>query len=363
MKKILFIINNLGSGGAQRQIVTVAKLIKKKGNEVTVLCYSPQDFFYTELQNENIPVCWKIEKNALLRIIKVRNYVRKGHYDAVVSFLHTENILNVLSSLGGKKWIVICGERSAKEGIFDTRRGKIHGWLMRFADAIVCNSENARRMWMRHYPSYKNKYSVIYNNVQIGDLTTTYAPQIQQKIRIVIAASYQYLKNPLGLVEGVRLLSKEEQERLQIDWYGRREVVAGDTKAYDEMNQLIKRYKLNNVFQLHEENRDILNIMNQADAVGLFSWVEGLPNCICEAMMLGKPVVMTRVSDYSVLIDKDNGFLCDWNDYHSIKEAVTALLNKDEMHLLEMGEASKRKAQMLFSEEIVTNKWMNLIEG
>lgn len=44
--KLLFLIDSLGSGGAQRQIVTIIPLLKQKGVEVEVLCYHEDTFLW-----------------------------------------------------------------------------------------------------------------------------------------------------------------------------------------------------------------------------------------------------------------------------------------------------------------------------
>lgn len=361
MKRVLFILDSLGQGGAQRQVVTVSRLMKEKGADVTVMCYGTQDFFYSLLIESGVRVEWIREQRPIYRIIKVRRFVRKGHYDAVVSFLHTENILNIVSSFGGHDWKVICGERSAKEEIFMTRRGIIHGFLMRFSDSLVCNSENARQMWLRHYPKYENKLNVIYNSVKLGEVRVNYTPFLGDKLNVIVAASYQYLKNPINLAKAIGLLTEEQRSGIIINWYGRKEVVKGDTRAYDETTALIRDLGIQSVFLLHEETTDILDTMNKADVIALFSRVEGLPNCICEGMMLGKAILMTRVSDYNILVDGSNGVLCDWDSPESIKQALEYMLLQDSESIQRMGEKSHIKADHLFSQEEVIDKWLGLL--
>jgi glycosyltransferase involved in cell wall biosynthesis len=362
MKRILFISDNLGPGGAQRQISTITPALKKRGCDVTVLCYSPLDFFLPKLQEANVPVVWIIEKSPFRRIIKVRKFVRKGKYDVVVSLLQTENILNILSSLGKHKWSVICGERSSLEGGFFTNRGKLHGRLMRFADSVVCNSNNAKEMWLRHYPQYEKKMHVIYNIVEIGHLSSQYHPFQDNKIHIVVAASYQYLKNPIGLIKGIQLLPEEIRNHFEVNWYGKQNIVPGGTKAFDEAMGLVKKWQLETIIKLQPETNDIFNKYNSADVVGLFSELEGLPNCICEGMMIGKPIIMSRVSDYATLVDESNGFLCDWDSAESIKDALLELYKKERVVLLEMGMTSREKAKKLFSLEDVSQEWINLFD-
>ena len=101
--------------------------------------------------------------------------------------------------------------------------------------------------------------------------------------------------------------------------------------------------------------------MADSDAVGLFSTVEGLPNTICEGMTIGRPIVMSKVSDFDVLVS-DNGYLCDPNSIESIKDALVKLIETPSEKLKEMGEKSKEKAQKLFSTDAITKQWTDLIE-
>ena len=70
-------------------------------------------------------------------------------------------------------------------------------------------------------------------------------------------------------------------------------------------------------------------------------------------MMLGKPVIMTRLSDYYVLVDVSNGFLCDADNTESTKEAFKAVAKLTKTELEEMGMCSKEKALSMFSKKVV----------
>ena len=361
-KRILFLAMNLGSGGAERQMVTVASLLKNRGYDVEFLCYSEGDFFLNLLEKQSIPVYWKLENNYFKRMVTIRHFIRHGKYDAVISFLETPNFLNNFSALGGRTWKVITGERSAQKTTFESVKNKVFCWFQRFSDVIVCNSENAKNMWVEHLPKYREKLSVIYNTVTLQPITSRYINKRDNKLHIVIAASYQYLKNPIGLVNALILMTDEERCKLHIDWYGKKEVVLGEARAYDEAVALIGRNQLGAIIELHDNTKDIHDKMNEADMVALFSRVEGLPNAICEGMTLGKPIVMTKVSDYKILVDDSNGFLCDWDKPESIKNVLVEASNLSKQQLLDKGKQSKLKANKLFTEEVVLKSWTNLLE-
>lgn len=363
-KRILFLSPNLGhgGGGAERQIVTVASLLKDRGYDVEFLCYVEGDFYEHILKDKGIPVHRKLLPNYLKRMFFVRRFIRNGKYNAVISFLETPNFLNNFAAIGGKTWKVITGERSAQKKTFLSQKGKIFCWCQRYADYIVCNSENAKQMWLKYCPQYRDKMAVIYNNVMLQKVTSEYVPRRGGKLHMVVAASYQSLKNAIGLINALALLTKDEKGMVHVSWYGRRDISAIGTKVYDEAVSAIEKLSLQCVITLHGETNGIHDKMRKADVVGLFSKFEGLPNVICEGMMLGKPIIMTRVSDYDVLVDESNGALCDWNKIESIKNAILELMNKSISELLLMGEFSRNRAEKLFSKERITSSWIKLLE-
>lgn len=363
MKKILFLADNLVSGGGQRQMTTVARLLKSAGYEVSFYCYAKEDFFAYLLEDAHIPVVWQVEKNSLRRTLNVCRYIRSHNFDCVISFLRTPNFLNNFAAIGKHSWKIITGERSAKVSTFNTIKGKIFAWFQRYSDAIVCNSNNAAKLWSYYYPSYNNKLSVIYNCVQLEVANSNYEIKKNGKLHIVVAASYQYLKNPIGLIKALCLMTAEEQSLIEIDWYGRAEITPGDTRAYDEACSLLTSKQLGNVLHLHGETKELAQIIKRSDAIMLLSSVEGLPNAICEGMCLGKIVIMSKVSDYSILVQPTNGFVCDWDNPHSIREAILSAAHLSTEEVASFGHNSYLLAQKLFSAKNITEQWKHIVES
>lgn len=357
--KILFLIDNLGSGGAQRQVATIAPLLKERGNEVIVATYFRMDFFAEQLKKHKVPIICIERSNYITRTLAIRKYIRRGGFDAVISFLENPDFINCFAAIGGKKWTVVASERSAKEETFFTKQHKFTAWIKRFSDYIVCNSENAHQLWIKYYPQYESKLKVIYNAVTVAPTSTKYIPRRDGKIHFVVSASFQYLKNPVNVIKAIDQLGEMKQQII-LDWYGNSK---GANKAcYAECCELIDMLKLHDCIKLHEPTDIIHEKMQQADCVCLFSRLEGLPNAICEAMTLGKPIIMSKVSDYNRLIDDSNGVLCDWDDIKSIAEAFRKIINKSERELCEMGFHSHSKSTRLFSPSIVGDSWINLIK-
>lgn len=366
MKKLLF-LGGLQSGGAEHQMVVIARLLKKEGYDVTYLSGDKSDFFQKDLEEANIPlIC--IHENKIASMLKLNvprttwllyGILKKGRYDTVISFLSLWNYENCLFAKGNKtKHKAITGLRNNRDSVFLTRKYKKYVKYEKYADIKVCNSENSKKVFAKHFPEHSNKLTTIYNIVDLPEIHSNYSIKKNGKVHIIVPASYREVKNPMGLLKALALMDAEERSFLQIDWYGN---IKGGQACYDQMVAFIDENNLNDIIRLFDATMDIANKINEADVVSLFSSSEGLPNSICEGMMLSKPVVMTRVSDYDVLVDQTNGFLCDWDSPKSIKEALLSVSILPENDLLEMGRCSKNKAESLFSKNSILEQWKKII--
>lgn len=359
--KVLCFIDSLGQGGGQRHLINIARLLQNRGCEVVFLVYWDIPFFADELHSLGIRELIISADNKALRMIKIRKAIREINPDVLISFLEAPNFISCVASIGKHKWKLITNELSAKPESFSSRKGKLYKAFERFSDAIVCNSENARQMWIHSFPMYESKMHVIYNPVCIE--IQPEATASADKINLLVTASYQSLKNPIALIKAVAMMRPADRERLRVDWYGRTESVAGDTRVYDDACSLVKELELADTIFLHEEEQNIYPIILNSDVIGLFSDVEGLPNAVCEGMYFAKPIVMTKVSDYSVLVDESNGILCKTTSPEDISNALSQLISLSSDDFERMGKSSKEKAQRLFAPRIIEAEWISLIQS
>lgn len=366
MKKILF-LGGLTSGGAEHQMVVLATLLKDAGHEVAYLSDDGSDFYQHDLEEAGI-LLKKIENNKLVSKLKLgqlrqllilRREIKKNHYDTVVSFIGHWNYLNcLLANKQSTQHRAITGIRNNYDEVFQSRRNKYYSRYDGHGYRKVSNSNAARIKYAKYYPKYADRLITIYNIVDLPPITSTYTPYRDNRLHILVPASYRSVKNPMGMLKAVSLLSDEDRKRLCIEWYGD---IKKEQGCYDKMCDFIKQNNLQDTVLLYDATTDIANRINEADMVGLFSTAEGLPNAVCEGMMLGKPVLMTRVSDYEILAGGGNGFLCDANNVQSISAALSSAINTSKEELLAMGKCSKQKALSLFSKEEVLQQWEEII--
>lgn len=366
MKKILF-LGGLNSGGSEHQMVVLATLLKNEGYDVTFLTDNKSSFFQNDLEKAGVPIL-RIPNSKLVNLLKltilrkvrvIYNIIKKNKYDTVISFLGDWNFANCITAKCKKtSHRTITGIRNNRDEVFLWRRERFFYRFERYTYLKVSNSEAAKYKFAHYYPNLASKLTTIYNAVDLPPVTSKYTSKKDGRVNIIVPASYREVKNPMNVLKAMALMSNEERSNVKIDWYGN---IKGGQKCYDEMITFIQKNDLNEVITLNDATTDIANKVNEADVIGLFSSSEGLPNSICEGMMLGKPVVMTRVSDYDVLVDQTNGFLCDWNNPQSIKDALIRASRLSVDELMRMGQCSKNKAESLFSKEVVVEQWKQII--
>lgn len=359
--KIACLIDCLGSGGAQRQLVNLAKLFTDSGHNVDFIVYRAAGFFANRLHSFGVYETYIESKNDIDLILRVRRHLRKTSPDVVISFLETPNFIACVSSMGPHSWKLITNELSAKESSFASKRARFMKRFESMSDAIVCNSHLACGMWKNAFPQYSDKMHVIYNPLVVDSVSPLENPSGRGKLNIVVTASFQYLKNPVELTRAVGLLTKSEREAIRIDWYGCSEVCEGDTRAFDEASAIVRENGLSDCVRLHEAVEDIYPIIAAADVVGLFSTVEGLPNAICEGMHFGKPILMTPVSDFDVLAGQGNGIVCGGFDAPAIAAALRKCLSLTDSDMSRMGNKSSVLAEALFSPNVICAQWNGLI--
>lgn len=215
--KINLFTDCLGAGGAQRQLVGLAVLLKEKGFKVKVSSYYNIDFYKSFLDekgvcNELIPGADNTKK----RILAVRKYFRKEHPDWVIAYQETPSLVACLTKIMGCKFHLIVSERNTTQNMGLNER--IRFCLYHTADAVVPNSYSQEKFLLQHYPWMKVKIKTITNFVDLDRFS--YVKRVRHRVPlIVIVASIWESKNTLGLIEGLKLL-KNRGINFKVSWYG-----------------------------------------------------------------------------------------------------------------------------------------------
>ena len=152
--KLLFVIDNLGSGGVQKLLVNLALELASRGTQITVFCYSHEsEYFLSSLSHKNIKLILRksglgFQFGVLLHLIKLK----PCSFDAVFSFQPGANIYCSTLFLWAPFTKRIFGEFSLTSiGSIGVKR-RLANIANRFADIVICNSVSQQNYILHNSP-------------------------------------------------------------------------------------------------------------------------------------------------------------------------------------------------------------------
>jgi len=316
--KILCVIDSLGSGGAQRQMVNLACGLKAKGHEVELLVYFPElRFFRDEIDAAGIPVhevtkgkgfSWRV----IWRLIRLYH---SKQFDGVISFLDGPNFYGEIAQVFAVSRItLIVSERRSFEMEQPSLRLSILRLSHALADKVVANSY-VHANWLRKHYWLKRKTYTIYNGYHVDtprdvrQISTT----SNRELHFLVLGRIDKEKNGFRLLQALLLFHKKHGDCPTVLWAGRQEQDPGSLEERQQMEEFLLQHPgIAQCWHFLGERRDVPELLQQADALIHVSLYEGLPNAVCEAFIAARPVIASNVCDHPVLVkDGVRGFLCD----------------------------------------------------
>lgn len=356
MKKIICLIESLGSGGAERQITGLATLLKQSGHNVEVWYYAPNHFYCKNLENEGVKFRYISEaQNKYKRIGVIRNELLKAKPDTVITYLDTPCIIGCITKITGGQFNLIVSERNTTQhiGIKD----KIKFFLYRFADHIVPNSYSQARFIERHYPKLKNKIKCITNFVDTDKFKPSNIENNSNEIKVLTVARVMPQKNVLNYIHAVKKVV-DSGSKIMFDWYGE----PLSREYYEQCQNLIKELQLSSVFHFKRANPNIIEEYTTSTFFCLPSIYEGFPNVVCEAMSCGLPILCSDVCDNPNIITKDTGILFSPHDTDAIASAIIMASNMSNEEYCKMQNACRNRAIQMFSKATFLNSYNEILQ-
>lgn len=358
--KIIFFTDNMGSGGAQRQLSMLAVLLKKRGHDVTVITYNHGDFFEYFLEKNKINRIRIESKFKWRRPIEFAKILHKLKPHGVIAFQRAPSFYAELASLLKKNWQLIVSERSSVPSNQKNFLGKSIRLLHVIADVVTTNSHTNRLMIENTLKALRRKTVTIYNAVELDKFKPITGPSNQNILRFIVLSSHKFGKNFEGLAHAVALLKKETGlPQFKIDWFGD-EAPGWLTKD----KELCQKYEVDDIIQFYPSTDKVIKELDQSDALILSSLWEGLPNAVCEALSTGCPVLMSDVCDARNLVtERKTGFLFNPLSPQSIAEAMRQFLYLPINERQAMREAARLFAERLFDSEYFAVRYEQLLQG
>ncbi len=357
MKKVLCLIESLGSGGAERQLTGLAVMLKEQGYKVEVGYYCKKEFYLPFLENNEVKGHFLSSAvSKYKRLFSIRKYIKDFKPDTIISYSAASSmILCVLKALGGKFKLIVSERNTTQK---NTLREKIRFFLYEWADIIVPNSNAQSHFIKEYYPNLQKKIQVITNFVD----TDKFSPSKDEipyhdTTNIICVGRLMPQKNIIRFIESISRIVKDGY-KIHIDWFGQN---LGDNYS-KEIEQKIIENKLDSIFEFNSASSNIEKEYVKADIFCLPSIYEGFPNVLCEAMSCGKPVLCSRVCDNPAIVsEEENGLMFNPLDVDNIVEIIEKYINLSDEKKKDMAIKSRKIAVNLFSKKSFIDKYINIL--
>jgi glycosyltransferase involved in cell wall biosynthesis len=336
--RILLLTRSLGFGGAERQLVTLARGLRRGGHHVAVAIFYGGGAFEEELRADGIPLHHLAKRgrwDTLPFLAKLARVVHAERPDVV----HTSNGGNVFAAALKPLFPsvkVVWGLRSAMSDL------SAYDWVMRaaprleslvspLADAIVANSHAARRHAVATGMN-GGKIVVIPNGIDCehfrpdpdGGARVRAEWGVPPAARLVgMVARLDPVKNHRTFLRAAaRVAAAREDVRFVC--------VGGGGAAYrDGLERLAAELRLGDRLVWAGERKVTRAVYGALDVAVLSSDSESFPNAVAEAMACGKPVVVTDAGDMPLIV-ADTGAVVPPRDPGALARGVLELLERTE---------------------------------
>lgn len=297
--RLTFLIRDLGHGGAQRQLVTLAKALATQGSfQVHVVHFYP-GAFEAELKAAGIQtVCigkrhrWDLA-GFFLRLLRAMRGLKP---DVIHGYLHESNLMALLLKplCGFPK--VIWGIRDSQTdaatwGILGRLSFRLNCLLSGFADTIIANSRAGRDYYIRQgYP--KEGFEVVPNGIDVQ----RFQPQAKAENSAVfgLIGRLHPMKDHATFLRALALVPQARGVILG----------NGDAAYTHELKKLVESLGLAPRIEWRPAQDDLTGIYPAFDClVSTSAYGEGFSNVIGEAMACGLPVIASDVGDSAWLVN------------------------------------------------------------
>jgi glycosyltransferase involved in cell wall biosynthesis len=189
--KVLCVIDDLGSGGAQRQLVNVARGLAARGHHLELFTYYAGAHFLPLLNAAGIRVHVreKTRRYSIAPVRELRRLIAGGGFDTVLAFLETPVVYSELATRGLRGVRLVVSERNTFPGGRVSVSRALKSQLHRAADAVVANTHTHRDWMARRFPFLAPKLSVIWNGVDLDEFRPALAEPRTGELRLLGSAA------------------------------------------------------------------------------------------------------------------------------------------------------------------------------
>lgn len=297
--RLVFLIRDLGHGGAQRQLVTLATaLAQQKDFQVTVLNFYP-GAFENALQTAGVKTLCLRKKHRwdlagfFVRLIQTMRALKP---DIIHGYLHESNLMALLLKPLCGFPRVVWGIRDSQTdadswGILGKLSFRLNCLLSSKADCIIANSRAGRDYYIRQgYPA--DRFEVVPNGIDAGTFIPTSSALSGHTFTLI--GRLHPMKDHATFLKALAEVPKARG----------RIIGSGDTAYSQAMQELATSLNLSDRVTWEPARNDLATLYPTLDCVvSTSAYGEGFSNVLGEAMACGVPCIASDVGDSAWLLD------------------------------------------------------------
>lgn len=348
MKKIVFVVNSLGNGGAQRVLGLIASSINIGDYKVKVICINK---IQKEYAFEGIDILYFNTASSVLkkptRIKLLRKYLYKEQPDVIIAFEYFLNMDTIIVARGLNAKVIVSERNDPAQQKDRKLVNFLRDYLYRKADILVCQTPDAKA----YFSSKVQSHTVVIPNPVKSNLPN-YSGQNSKTI--INFCRLEKQKNLPLLIDAFELLlNKNCDAKLEI---------YGDGKERDSLQKIINNKHLEKQVKIFPATNEIHQIASKCKMFVSSSDYEGLSNSMLEAMAMGMPVVCTDCpcgGARMVIKNNVNGVLVPVGNVQALYEAMKKVIIDNEF--AQILSKNAREIYEELNEENITNEWIKLL--
>ena len=362
---ILIALQSFETGGAERQASYLARGVKAKGYQVTVLAFGKRrghlpellESYGVDIISTNFPYRLLLDSRGSLKafLLKVKyevvliGLVRKIKPHVIVPFTYPSNFIfsNLSRRLGVSK--IFWNQRDAGFGFQGKPREKK---LLEKVSALITNSQEGKN-FLRQYTSRSIHH--IPNGIEVPEYFNIKGETKHKELRIVMVANLHRNKDHMTLLKAWKKLIQDGQSELILFLAGREDDSAQTIKSYIQENNLEQTVKLLGAV------KDVYSLLSSCHLAVFSSYKEGLPNGVLECMAAGLPVVATRITGTIEALGDDYPYLAEPGNPVDLAEKIGGFLADEDLRNV-IGTKNRERVRREFGMEKMVESYINLIE-
>ncbi|OAA86970.1 glycosyltransferase [Clostridium ljungdahlii] len=344
MKKVLFVANKLGGGGAERVLTLVANEMETMGYDVSIVVFHK----CSEKYENSCPEIYYSFKNDISQILGLRKIIRAQKPDAVIAFEYFVNMKTILAAVGMGVKVIISERNNPYILRSQPLKYVLRNYLYGFADTLVCQTKDAKAA----FPLRVQKKSVVILN-PIKDNVPRWNYENANRT-IINFCRLEKQKNIPMLIAAFEIVYKKHPD-YTLEIYG-----SGREEEY--IKEIVRQKRLEHCVKLLPFCPNIHEIAAKCAMFVSSSDFEGLSNSMLEAMAIGMPVICTDCpigGARMVINNGKNGLLIPVGNVEKLAEAINKVIENNRF-ACDLAKESVLISKKLSLQNIV-KKWTELI--